>query len=124
MDFAPTTEQRLLVDSIRAFVERELYPHEDEVERDDAVRPELARAIRDKALAQGFYAANIPAEFGGGGLDAVSLATDGARAGPGPPTRCRPSSVVPAISCAPASAIRSRPISLPAFEAREWIAWP
>lgn len=74
MDFAPTTEQRLLVDSIRAFIERELYPYEDEVERDDAVRPELARAIRDKALAQGFYAANIPAEFGGGGLDAVSLA--------------------------------------------------
>lgn len=74
MDFAPTTEQRLLVDSIRAFVERELYPYEDEVERDDAVRPELARTIRDKALAQGFYAANIPAEFGGGGLDAISLA--------------------------------------------------
>ena len=32
MDFALTTEQRLLVDSIRAFVERELHPHEDEVD--------------------------------------------------------------------------------------------
>ena len=74
MDFALTTEQQLLVESIRTFIERELYPHEDTVERNDEVAPELGRAIRDRALAQGFYAANIPAEFGGGGLDAVSMA--------------------------------------------------
>ncbi len=73
MDFAPSTEQRLLVESVRAFVENELYPHEDEVERSDEVPPELDAEIRAKAIAQGFYAANMPEELGGGGLDAVTL---------------------------------------------------
>ena len=58
---------------MRDFVEKELYPHEDEVERLDEVPPELAESIRGKALAAGLYAPNMPAELGGGGLDAVSL---------------------------------------------------
>ncbi|MFQ6023861.1 MAG: acyl-CoA dehydrogenase family protein [Acidiferrobacterales bacterium] len=74
MHFELTTEQRLLVDSIRAFVEKELYPHEKEVERTGEVSQEIGRAIRDKAIAQGFYAANIPEKFGGGGLDNLSMA--------------------------------------------------
>lgn len=74
MDLGLTDEQRLLVESVRAFVERELMPHEAEVERTDAVRPELIAEIRARALAAGFYAANMPAELGGGGLDPVSLA--------------------------------------------------
>lgn len=74
MEFALTAEQRLLVDSIRSFIARELYPHEAEVERNDEVPRELGRTIRDKALAHGFYAANIPAEFGGGGLNTLDMA--------------------------------------------------
>jgi acyl-CoA dehydrogenase len=74
MDLGLTTEQQLLVDSVRQFVETELAPHEDEVERTDDVRPELIRQIRDKAIKAGFYAANMPEELGGGGLDHVSLA--------------------------------------------------
>ena len=73
MDFTLTEEQRLIVDTVRAFVEKELYPHEDEVERLDEVPAELAGHIRAKAIAHGLYAANMPAELGGGGLDAVSL---------------------------------------------------
>ncbi len=73
MDFTLTEEQRLIVDTVRAFVEKELYPHEDEVERLDEVPAELAGQIRAKAIAAGLYAANLPAELGGGGLDAVSL---------------------------------------------------
>jgi acyl-CoA dehydrogenase len=73
VDFTLTDEQRLIVDTVRAFVERELYPHEDEVERLDEVPDELAGQIRAKAIAAGLYAANMPAELGGGGLDAVSL---------------------------------------------------
>ncbi len=73
MDFTLTEEQRLIVDTVRAFVEKELYPHEDEVERLDDVPAELAGQIRAKAIAAGLYAANMPAELGGGGLDAVSL---------------------------------------------------
>src|SRR5262249_61165004 len=66
-----TAEQRLIVDTVRAFVETELYPHEDEVERLDEVPRELADSIRRKAVAAGLYAANMPAELGGGGLDAT-----------------------------------------------------
>lgn len=72
MDFELTAEQRLIVETVRAFVEQELYPHEDEVERLDQVPPELAESIRGKAIGSGLYAANMPAELGGGGLDAVS----------------------------------------------------
>src|SRR5215467_959497 len=73
MDLSLTDEQRLMVATVRDFVERELYPHEDEVERRDEVPGEVARAIREKAIASGLYAANMPAELGGGGLDAVSM---------------------------------------------------
>lgn len=74
MQFGLSEEQRLLVDSIRQFVDAELAPYEDEVERTDHVRPELIRQIHERALKAGFYAANMPAELGGGGLDHVSLA--------------------------------------------------
>jgi acyl-CoA dehydrogenase len=74
MDFGLTTEQQMLVDTVRAFVAAELTPHEIAVERSNAVPPELIAAIRAKALAAGLYAANMPEELGGGGLDHVSLA--------------------------------------------------
>jgi acyl-CoA dehydrogenase len=73
VDLELTAEQRLIVETVRDFVEKELYPYEDEVERLDEVPPELAASIRGKALAAGLYAPNMPAELGGGGLDAVSL---------------------------------------------------
>jgi acyl-CoA dehydrogenase len=73
MNLELTDEQRLIVGTVRAFVEQELYPHEDEVERLDDVPPELAISIRGKAIASGLYAANMPAELGGGGLDAVGV---------------------------------------------------
>jgi acyl-CoA dehydrogenase len=74
VDFALSDEQSLLVDAVSAFVTRELEPHEDEVERSGDVSPALDADIRAKALAAGFYAANMPEELGGGGLDAVSMA--------------------------------------------------
>jgi acyl-CoA dehydrogenase len=74
MEFTPSDEQRMLVDTFRAFVEKELTPHEAEVERTNQVRPELVAEIRTKAKAAGLYAANMPEDLGGGGLDAVSMA--------------------------------------------------
>jgi acyl-CoA dehydrogenase len=74
MDFAYSDEQRMLVDTVRAFVAKELMPHEAEVERDNQVRPELIAEIRAKAKAAGLYAANMPEDLGGGGLDAVGVA--------------------------------------------------
>jgi acyl-CoA dehydrogenase len=73
VDFELTAEQRLIVETVRDFAEQELYPHEDEVERLDEVPEELARSIRGKAIASGLYAANMPAELGGGGLDPLSV---------------------------------------------------
>ncbi len=72
MDFGLTDEQRSIVEVTRTFVERELYPHEEEVERTGVLRPELAAEIRRKALAAGLYAANMPEEVGGAGLDTVT----------------------------------------------------
>ncbi|MHA6804550.1 acyl-CoA dehydrogenase family protein [Salinifilum ghardaiensis] len=72
MDYELSDEQRMVVDTVRGFVEAELLPHEDEVERLDEVPDGLAAHIRGKALQAGLYAANMPAELGGGGLDAVS----------------------------------------------------
>jgi acyl-CoA dehydrogenase len=74
MDFTPSDEQRMLADTVRAFVDKELMPHENAVERANHVRPELIAEIRQKAKAAGLYAANMPEELGGGGLDAVNMA--------------------------------------------------
>ncbi|MER5943907.1 acyl-CoA dehydrogenase family protein [Streptomyces sp. NPDC001928] len=73
MDFGLTPEQHLVVDTVRSFVEAELYPHEDEVERLDDIPAELVAQIRKKALDAGLYAPNMPEELGGGGLDPVAF---------------------------------------------------
>ncbi|MBS1270059.1 MAG: Acyl-CoA dehydrogenase [Gammaproteobacteria bacterium] len=73
MEFNLSHEQEMIVDSVRAFVEKNLYPFEEEVERSGQVRPELTRQIIDKALESGFYAANMPEELGGGGLNAFDM---------------------------------------------------
>ena len=74
MDFALTNEQEMVVDTVRTFVERELVPHEEEVERQGDGPPDLVARIRDRSLEAGSYAANMPAEFGGGGLDNLTMA--------------------------------------------------
>ena len=74
MDFSLSDEQRMLVETVRAFVAKELAPHENEIERTNHVPPALVAEIHAKAKAAGLYAANMPEELGGGGLDGVSLA--------------------------------------------------
>ncbi|HEX3630100.1 MAG TPA: acyl-CoA dehydrogenase family protein, partial [Candidatus Dormibacteraeota bacterium] len=74
MNFGLTPEQELVVNSVRGFVEKELYPLEPEVERTGKVPIEVGREIQRKVKALGFYAPNIPEEFGGGGLDNITLA--------------------------------------------------
>jgi acyl-CoA dehydrogenase len=74
VNFALTPEQEMVVKTVRGFVENELYPLEPEVERTGRVTGEMAREIQRKVKALGFYAPNIPEEFGGGGLDTVTMA--------------------------------------------------
>lgn len=73
MNFGLTHEQDLIVSTVREFVERELYPLEAEVERTGELPREVGREIQDKVLALGFYAPNIPAEYGGGGLSMLDF---------------------------------------------------
>jgi acyl-CoA dehydrogenase len=73
MDFALTHEQQMVVDTVRGFVETELLPLEAEVERTGVVPRELGEQIRRKVLQIGFYAPNIPSEYGGGGLDHLTF---------------------------------------------------
>ena len=73
LDFELTSEQQMVVDTVRSFVERELYPHEEEVERSGRVAPELGEEIKRKVTEMGFYAPNLPVDVGGGGLDRLTL---------------------------------------------------
>jgi len=72
VDFSLTEEQQLIVDTTRKFVREELVPHESEVERSGELRHDLLEELRAKAMAAGLYAANMPAEVGGAGLEGVA----------------------------------------------------
>lgn len=72
MQFGLTEEQQMIVETTRSFVENELYPHEMEVERSGHLRMDLIKQIQAKAMQAGLYAANMPAEVGGAGLDTLS----------------------------------------------------
>ena len=68
MQFGLSEEQELIVSTVRSFVENEIYPHEDAVERAGQVPPELGEEIKRKVIDLGFYACNFPEEVGGAGL--------------------------------------------------------
>jgi acyl-CoA dehydrogenase len=70
MNFALSVEQRLLIETVRSFIARELAPLEEEIERTGTLRPELARQVHERSKALGLYGMNIPVEHGGGGLSA------------------------------------------------------
>jgi len=69
MNFELSDEQQMIVDTVRAFVENELYPHEEEVERTGVVPKELGQEIAQKCKDIGFFASNISTDAGGGGLN-------------------------------------------------------
>ncbi len=72
MDFSLNDEQQMIVKTTRDFVVNELYPHEKEVEETGELREDLYRELKAKAIDAGLYAANMPADVGGAGLDTVS----------------------------------------------------
>jgi len=73
MEFSLSSEQEMIIDTVRSFVEQELYPHEEEVEKTNHIDASLADSIKQKAINLGLYATNMPVEYGGGGLDALTL---------------------------------------------------
>jgi acyl-CoA dehydrogenase len=72
MEFSLTDEQRMIIKTTRDFVTHELMPHEREVEETGVLAPRLLRELKAKAIDAGLYAANMPAEVGGAGLDTVT----------------------------------------------------
>ena len=123
MDFALTNEQEMVVDTVRTFVERELIPHEEEVERLGDVSLDLVARIRDRSLEAGIYAANMPAELGGGGLDNLTMALVDRAFGWTQYALhyvvARPSNIL--LACA---GTRSRSTYCPPSGASGWTVWP
>ena len=54
MQFGLTEEQELIVSTVRSFVETEIYPLEDEVEKLGHVPAEMGNAIKQKVIDMGF----------------------------------------------------------------------
>ena len=73
MNFEHSEEQLLLIESAKRFVQEELYPHEEEVERTGEVSEALRQQVIERSIEVGLYVANMPEELGGGGLDALSM---------------------------------------------------
>jgi acyl-CoA dehydrogenase len=74
MQFGLSEEQQMIVDTVRSFVETEIYPHEAEVDRSGEVDPDVAQNIKRKCIDLGFYACNFPQEVGGAGLSHLDFA--------------------------------------------------
>ena len=66
-------EKELLENTVKRFVEEELYPHEETVDKNGEVPLELGRQIEKKSKDLGLFSANLPIEVGGGGLDYESM---------------------------------------------------
>ena len=71
MDFSLSEEQHLLVSSIRGFIESELRPLEEDIEKTGRLADDVASEIRAKSRELGLYAVNIPTKYGGGGLSVL-----------------------------------------------------
>ncbi len=73
MDFDLPEEQRLLKDTIRRFVDRELIPLERTIDGIDRALPEATFAqLQAKTREMGLWLLDVPAEHGGAALDLVS----------------------------------------------------
>jgi acyl-CoA dehydrogenase len=68
LDFTIPTELRLIQESVRRFIDRELAPLEAQVDRDDDLDEATMLRLRRKAAELGFVGFNLPVGVGGGGL--------------------------------------------------------
>jgi len=73
-----TEEHRMIAETTRQFVDNEVIPHIDDLEKHDW---KLARELIKKAADLGLIGANIPEEYGGLGLDQTSGALIGENIG-------------------------------------------
>ena len=69
MHFGLSQEQEMIVETVRQFVEQEIYPHEELVEKNGFVPDEIGKDIAQKCKELGFFGCNFPEEVGGAGLN-------------------------------------------------------
>ena len=75
MDLMPTEEQQLIIDNVRRFVRDEITPLEADLDPDAGALAESDHErLVEKVKQMGFYGLDIPAEFGGPGLDVTTRA--------------------------------------------------
>ncbi len=75
MDYTLSSEQQMIVDTVRRFVQTEIVPLEADLDPDaGALAPEDQLRLVEKTKEMGFYGLDIPAEFGGPGLDVTTRA--------------------------------------------------
>jgi acyl-CoA dehydrogenase len=74
MLYGLTDQHQMIAATVRDFVEREIYPHEEMVERTGSVPSDLGESIKQKVKDLGFYACNFPESVGGAGLTHVEFA--------------------------------------------------
>ena len=74
MQYGLSENQEMIVSTVRAFVENEIYPHEELVERTGDVPPEIVGEIKRKTIELGFYACNFPESVGCAGLSHLEFA--------------------------------------------------
>jgi len=76
MDFSISEETRLLQKTMRDFVEKDCFPIEQGMMRQDPdwveLPPDIFQELRGKLRRMGMWALDVPPEYGGKGLDTVS----------------------------------------------------
>ena len=71
MDFALTDEQLDLQAMVKDFVDKEIVPYTEEMDRENHARPEIFQKAGDMGLLN----LVVPEEYGGPGLDSITIAT-------------------------------------------------
>jgi acyl-CoA dehydrogenase len=71
MDFTIPEEIQMLRQSLRKFIEKEVIPMEEKArfDPDDGVPQDLLQKIRRRSYELGFWAIDLPEQYGGGGLN-------------------------------------------------------
>ena len=75
MQYGLSEEQEMIASTVRSFVENEIYPHEELVERTGEVPADIAAEIKRKTIELGFYACNFPESVGSVSYTHLTLPT-------------------------------------------------
>jgi acyl-CoA dehydrogenase len=73
MDFALPDDVKMIQNSVREFTERELFPLEREFCVEGALPNEIRLELEKKGRDLGFWALDVPEEFGGAGLSQLAM---------------------------------------------------